>query len=72
MELNISHTLIVSHVNGKFNHGIPCAVCHVSNRAAVYMVSAKYTYLVHHWTEYTCMDTALKAIPNSSANHIMV
>ena len=32
-----------SHVSGRHNKDIPCAVCHVSNRTAVYMVPAKYT-----------------------------
>ena len=32
-----------SHVHGRNNLDVPCAVCHVSNRTAVYMVPAKYT-----------------------------
>ena len=32
-----------SHVHGRQNTDVPCAVCHVSNRTAVYMVPAKYT-----------------------------
>ena len=32
-----------SHVHGRHSHDVPCAVCHVSNRTAVYMVPAKYT-----------------------------
>ena len=32
-----------SHVHGRQDHDVPCAVCHVSNRTAVYMVPAKYT-----------------------------
>ena len=32
-----------SHVHGRHNLEVPCAVCHVSNRTAVYMVPAKYT-----------------------------
>jgi len=32
-----------SHVHGRQDTDIPCAVCHVSNRTAVYMVPAKYT-----------------------------
>ena len=32
-----------SHVHGRQNHDVPCAVCHVSSRTAVYMVPAKYT-----------------------------
>jgi len=32
-----------SHVHGRQDFDVPCAVCHVSNRTAVYMVPAKYT-----------------------------
>ena len=32
-----------SHVHGRQSTDVPCAVCHVSNRTAVYMVPAKYT-----------------------------
>ena len=32
-----------SHVHGRHDTDVPCAVCHVSNRNAVYMVPAKYT-----------------------------
>ena len=32
-----------SHVHGHHDTEVPCAVCHVSNRTAVYMVPAKYT-----------------------------
>ena len=32
-----------SYVHGRDSHDVPCAVCHVSNRTAVYMVPAKYT-----------------------------
>ena len=72
-----------SHVHGRQNTDVPCAVCHVSNRTAVYMVPAKYTcptgwtreyygYLmsslsVRHRTQFTCMDTALKPVVGSSA-----
>ena len=38
-----THTDSNSHVHGRLDHDIPCAVCHVSNRTAVYMVPAKYT-----------------------------
>ena len=73
-------------VKGVNHTDVPCAVCHVSNRTAVYMVPAKYTcptgwireyygYLMAEWTgetrhrtQYTCVDTALKPIPGSSAN----
>ena len=77
-----------SHLHGRDHHDVPCAVCHVSNRTAVYMVPAKYTcptgwireyygYLMsslhgsnRHRTQYTCMDTALKPVPGSSAYHL--
>ena len=32
-----------SYLHGRQDHDVPCAVCHVSNRTAVYMVPAKYT-----------------------------
>ena len=32
-----------SHVHGRHDTDVPCAVCHVSNHTAVYMVPAKYT-----------------------------
>ena len=38
-----THTYSSSHVHGRHDHEVPCAVCHVSNRTAVYMVPAKYT-----------------------------
>ena len=38
-----THTDSNSHVHGRLEHDVPCAVCHVSNRNAVYMVPAKYT-----------------------------
>ena len=74
-----------SYVHGRHNTDIPCAVCHVSNRTAVYMVPAKYTcpsgwtreyygYLMaerynHNRSQYTCMDTAFKSVVGSSADH---
>ena len=73
-----------SHVHGRHNTDVPCAVCHVSNRTAVYMVPAKYTcpsgwtreyygYLMaerytHRRSQYTCVDTAFKSVPGSSTN----
>jgi len=75
-----------SHVHGCQDSDVPCAVCHVSNRTAVYMVPAKYTcptgwtreyygYLmaeyntgIHHRSQYTCVDIALKPVNGSSAN----
>ena len=38
-----THTDSNSHVHGRNQHDVPCVVCHVSNRTAVYMVPAKYT-----------------------------
>ena len=32
-----------SYINRRHNTDVPCAVCHVSNHTAVYMVPAKYT-----------------------------
>ena len=32
-----------SHAHGRHTLSVPCAVCHVSNRTAVYMLPAKYT-----------------------------
>ena len=45
MELNTEHTLTVTvmFMGAMIMKYIPCAVCHVSNRTAVYMVPAKYT-----------------------------
>ena len=73
-----------SHVHGHHQHDVPCAVCHVSNRNAVYMVPAKYTcptgwtreyygYLMaqhytQHRSQFTCVDSALKSVVGSSAN----
>ena len=41
-----------SHVHGRHNADVLCAVCHVSNRTAVYMVPAKYTCPSGWTTEY--------------------
>ena len=38
-----THTASNSHIHGHHSIDVPCAVCHVSNRTAVYMVPAKYT-----------------------------
>ena len=38
-----THTDSNSNVHGRNNNDVPCAVCHVSNRTAVYMVPANYT-----------------------------
>ena len=39
----LSYTDSNSHVHGRQHTDIPCAVCHVSNRTALYMVPANYT-----------------------------
>ena len=41
-----------SHVHGRHTLSVPCAVCHVSNRTAVYMVPAKYTCPIGWTREY--------------------
>ena len=80
-----TNTNSYSHVHGRQDTDVPCAVCHVSNRAAVYMVPAKYTcptgwtheyygYLMaahsrHPRFQFTCMDNAFKSVAGSSANH---
>ena len=74
-----------SHVHGRNDHDVPCAVCYVSSRTAVYMVPAKYTcptgwtreyygYLMaerydHHRSQFACVDTAFKSAIGSSTNH---
>ena len=78
-----TYTDINSHVHGRQDTDVPCAVCHVSNRTAVYMVPAKYTcpsgwtreyygYLMaerrtHHRSQYSCVDTTFKSVTGSSA-----
>ena len=80
-----THTDSNSHVHGVDELDVPCAVCHVSNRTAVYMVPAKYTcpsgwtreyygylmaeYYSHHRSQYTCVDTEFKAVAGSTTNH---
>ena len=75
-----TYTASNSHHHGHHDHDVPCAVCHVSNRTAVYMIPAKWTreyygYLManyyannHHCTQFTCVDTALKPVIGSSAD----
>jgi len=41
-----------SHVHGHDDLDVPCAVCHASNRTAVYMVPAKYTCPTEWTREY--------------------
>ena len=73
-----------SHVHGVDDTDVPCAVCYVTERTAVYMVPAKYScpsgwtreyygYLMsskhdHRRTVFTCMDTAFKSVVGSSAD----
>ena len=73
-----------SHVHGVDDTDVPCAVCYVSSRTAVYMVPAKYScpsgwtreyygYLMssrsnQQRTTFTCMDTAFKTVVGSSAD----
>ena len=38
-----THTDSNSHVHGRNDFDVPCAVCHVNERSTVYMVPAKYT-----------------------------
>ena len=70
-------------VKGIHRNDVPCAVCHVSNRTAVYMVPAKYTcptgwtreyygYLMSEYyddyrLQYICVDNAFKVVVGSSA-----
>ena len=79
-----THTDSNSHLHGRHQTDPPCAVCHVSNRTAVYMVPAKYTcptgwtreyygYLMaerhtHRRSQFTCMDIAFKSVAGSSAD----
>ena len=79
-----THTDSNSYLHGRHNTDVPCVVCHVSNRTAVYMVPAKYTcpsgwtreyhgylmaqYYKHHSNQYTCIDVELKPVVGSSAN----
>ena len=45
-------TVSNSHVHGRQSTDVICAVCHVSNRTAVYMVPAKYTCPIGWTREY--------------------
>ena len=82
-----THTDSNSHIHGRYDFNIPCAVCHVTERSAFCMVPDKYTcpsgwtreyygYLMaelkaadRQHTQYTCVDSSLKPVPGSSANH---
>jgi len=41
-----------SHVHGRTDFDVPCAVCHVTERSTVYMVPAKYTCPTEWTREY--------------------
>jgi len=74
-----------SHANRVHLNDVPCAVCHVSNRTAVYMVPAKYTcpigwtreyygylmaeYYNDHRLEYICVDSAFKIVLGSLSSN---
>ncbi|XP_065903699.1 short-chain collagen C4-like isoform X2 [Dysidea avara] len=65
-------------------HDVPCAVCYVQKRSAVFMLPAKhqcpigwtteyYGYLMaerytHHRSQYTCVDQSFTPVPSSSSN----
>ena len=64
---------------------VPCAVCYVPTRTALYMLPAKYTcptgwtteyygylmsaYHTHPRQEYSCVDSTLKSVAGSFTNH---
>jgi len=64
---------------------IPCAVCYVPTRSAMYMIPAKYTcphswtreyfgYLMsethsHHRTTFSCVDVSLSEVVNSDTDN---
>ena len=71
-------------VKGVHINDVPCAVCHVSNRTAAYMVPAKYTcptgwtreyygylmteYHKTHRLQYICVDNAFEVVIGSSSS----
>ena len=72
-------------VSGSHDTDVPCAVCHVPTRNAVYMLPAKYTcptgwtreyhgYLMserhsHRRSTFSCVDHSLKPVIGSGNNH---
>jgi len=74
-----------SHLHGRHNTDVPCAVCYVTQRSTVYMLPAKYTcpsgwtreyygYLmaerhIHYPSQFTCVDNAFKSVVGTAANH---
>ncbi len=71
-------------LHSMLQHNVPCAVCHVTVRAAVLMLPARYScpsgwtqeyygYLIseehiHHRTTFECLDIEPESIPGSAAN----
>ena len=76
-----THTDSNNYLHGRNNADVPYAVCHVSNRTAVYMVPAKYTcptgwtreyygYLMAEYyddyrSQFVCADISLKQVPGT-------
>jgi len=74
-----------SHLHGRINHDVPCAVCHVTKRSTVYMIPARtscpsgwvseyYGYLMSEYykynaSQYSCVDYSFKTIPNTAADY---
>ena len=68
-------------VGNSYHTDVPCAVCYVPTRAALYMIPAKYTcptgwtreyfgYLMserhsHHRSQFSCVDQSLKPVIGS-------
>ena len=70
-------------LQGRHDHNVPCAVCHVTTRSAVLLFPAKYScpttwtreyygylmsgYKTHKRTNFVCTDEDMEALPGSSA-----
>jgi len=79
-----THTDSNSHLHGRHDHDVPCAVCYVTQHSTVYMLPAKYTcpsgwtreyygylmseYRGNHPSQFTCVDIAFKSVIGSSPN----
>ena len=64
-----THTDRNSYLHGRHSTDVPCAVCHVNNRTAVYMVPAKYT-CPSGWTrEYYGYLMAETSLSNRHRTH---
>ena len=77
-----THTDSKSYLHGRNNAQVPCAVCYVSNRTAVYMVPANYTcptgwiteyygylmteYVHDYRSQFVCVDVAFKYVPGTA------